>query len=875
MAEKKITLRYPIEILNPTLGVPQQAPQDDKLIRKNYIFAGGAWKPAALAMERGENDFTDVCNVRQEGNHIEGVRGYASLCSIASGTYGSYSLCRAAIQLVTPYSTTHAYLMGQFWNTSALNSAGIMVRTASVLTGTEFINSPLCSFIAGAGIGNFAHWPGNTIIHCNGVETKLFGGNEIRCGAFIQATNSATTIDVSVAKDFTELMANTLQDSENIIRVNASMGLNLFLGTVLPHGQAKLYVLSGNASAANMSVKVWTGQAWSNVDTVVNGTAPLVSIPLSVTGIVSYTSALSMARPRLINGYMLYWTQINITDGSAALYHATANCPLQPVKDQWNGELLLNGKVIVKEAGTYGMRYNDYTDYMNDELDTTYMTIAPTWYASDYILVGYPVPVCGIMVDTDKGYYNHSIGMDKTFVAYCNGDSVTSWPEVNAVYDDTNIKGSIVFGQPGLITWEPPVNGTEVKTAIKGEERLYFYKIYYSAGMVPSIDVRIWRIRGVPSPRPILPYRFGFAYHNRPMLCGLDMLGEGNRVDYGQADTYAFFNGSDSSLGADGSSLYFGEGGTLTAACEVFNRVGSTLYHVALFTKDSETYILNGYDAETYQILKVSDSIGCPAPKTMDTIEIAYKQNDKGGVEDSKCVAMWLSYQGPVLFDTTNIIPMWDDIECYFDQSDSRCINHNAISVAAGWTDPLTRQYNLCIPSGSEQTTNNVWLFFDFKTNKWWKRSAPHVPQVVTKVTEDNGMTHVFGFFDNGTMKRLEYGSTYDGTIMSRYIETADIVPTGDMWDYTRMVRMKLIGDPMSESAVVSVTHAASGTTSFTSLAAFSINMAPAAFVKQTQRVNLAAWSHRLKFAISGGMTEKGLKLVAWGAEYQVEREDV
>lgn len=864
-------LRYPIEILNPDMPADLPAPeQDEQVVKKQYVFANGRWKPTAEALERGENDFTDVCNVRQEGQHIEGVRGYASLCSINSNaTFKAYSIGRTAIHLVSPYSAVKAYLLGQFWDKASLNSAVVLMRTASALANTEFIGSPLFSYQEGTEVGNFAEWPGNTLVHCNGLETKVFGGNEIRCGAFIQGEVSATGVLFSNARDVTDIVKTVLQEDEDTILVNASTGLNLFLGTVLPHGQAKFYVKNGNVSAAVGSVKVWNGLSWADIDTVVDGTVSNAGVPFGKTGTVSFTSALSTAQPRLINGYMLYWTQFNLTSGSAIIYHATADCPMQDVKDQWNGELLLNGKVLRK----FNARYDDYTDYLNDDVDTTYLPIG-TWYLSDYILLGYPAPCCGLLIDVDGTWFNHSIAITSTRVAYCDGASITSWPLVDALCDDTRFS-SRPLAEGGLITWKPVSYGQEYKTAIKGEERLYYYKLYYTSGMVLEYSVRVWRVRGITSPQKILPYRFGFAYHNRPMLCGLDMIGEGNRVDYGQADTYAFFNGSDSSLGVDGRSLYFGEGGSLTAACEVFNRVGSTLYHVAVFTKDSETFILNGYNADTYQILQISESIGCPAPNTMDTIEIAYsKGKENSGAEDAKCIATWLSHYGPVIYDTTNIVPIWDDIACYFDPSDARCVNRAAIDKSVGWNDVQGRQYNLCIPSGVGQTTNNVWLFLDYPTNKWWKRSAPEVPQAVTKVTDDDGVTYVMGFFDTGKMRRLDSGPTYDGTVMSRYVETADQVPTGDMWDYTRMVRMKLVGGPTSETAMLSIMHAASGSATFTSLGTTSLNMSHG-FIKYTQRTNLAAWSHRLKFAISGGVTDKGLKLVAWGAEYKREREDI
>jgi hypothetical protein len=135
------------------------------------------------------------------------------------------------------------------------------------------------------------------------------------------------------------------------------------------------------------------------------------------------------------------------------------------------------------------------------------------------------------------------------------------------------------------------------------------------------------------------------------MLCGKIDTNERNRVDYSATNAPDVWNGEDSSFGPTGA-LYFGEGGELTAAAALYNRVGSNLYDMAVFCKHSETYILTGYDQETWKIYTLSKAIGCPAPLTMTTADIGIATSDEG----ARNIALWLSYKGPVLFDGNSII---------------------------------------------------------------------------------------------------------------------------------------------------------------------------------------------------------------------------
>lgn len=864
MADTK--LKYPIEILSPTLNPQLPALQDEQMIKKTFTFAQGKWIPVAEPLTTGPENYTDVMNIRQGDNCLEGVQGYTKLHTSAPAYTSIFSCCRAAIQLRTPNSTK-SRVIGQFYNTN-LTSAFLFQNLTSIPGSGSWAGSFIGSIILGSGLGRFAIWPDNQVVYCNGTEQKIWGGDEMRVGAVLQAvgfdpTNSHELVE---PKDFTFQMCNDLQTSDETMMITSLMGSTIIVGTTRPIRATKFYIKTPSSTpTTTWPIKTWDGVNWTTIGVYTgwDSTASFTS-----TGKINHINTLPNAQMKYLYGYTLYWTAYCLASVSqAVVYKMTADADIQDVNDVWNGETIPVGRFLVKRSDKYG----DFTNYVNDELETTYLSIVGgSWRTSHYMLLGFPVPMCGFIFDIKEDTLNSTLASMQVY--YCNGASVVSWPVVSGLYDGTAASNTTLT-EGGVVFWNPLAKGLEYKTQIKSDDRLYFYKVMTNTS-ISAGSIWIHTVKGIPAPQKLLPYKFPFNFRNRPMLCGLEIANEGHRVDFGQVDTYAFFNGADSSMGVDGSPLYFGGSeASLTAACEVFNRIGSSLYHVAVFTKNHETYILNGTDAETYQIMKLSGTIGCPAPNSMDTAEIGYSTGQ--GTESMKCIALWVSHNGPVIFDTTNIIPIWDDIACYFDDVDPRCVNKNEFDKIAGWVDPENMEYNICIPSGSSQTTNNVWLFYDMVNKKWWKKSAPLVPQTITKVTDTDGNQYPYGFFDDGVMRRLDYGKQFDSTDIERYVITADIIPADDVWAVTRLRELKVIAGVASETSPMSIIHIGSGasTTLGTDIASVYLNTS-ATFIKDTQSLNLLAWSHRLKFTLTGNITDKGLKLMAWSGKWNVERDD-
>ncbi|MHC4413555.1 MAG: hypothetical protein ACYSW6_11415 [Planctomycetota bacterium] len=345
-------------------------------------------------------------------------------------------------------------------------------------------------------------------------------------------------------------------------------------------------------------------------------------------------------------------------------------------------------------------------------------------------------------------------------------------------------------------------------------------------------------------------------------------------------------------------SLYFGGSEALTAGIQLYNRFGSNIFATWVALKDTETYLLTGDGPEDFKIYPISYNVGCPAPLTLATAEVGFEMAE--GVQRN--VAIWLSHSGPYIFDGAVLSPI-KGIDKYFDPVESVAINFDAIANARGWYDPTYREYNLLIPSGSGQTTNNVWLVYDISKKKWYTKSTgtASVPQIGFQVEDDYGTKYVYGGIDTGYMMRLENGTAWDGTAITQKMITGDFWPTGSVWDKTRIRQLKLIAERITESHVVDVYHLADtdqeegvdfvwrDTTGFewTDTTDFewaqfalpeiqlSLEIGTNRLVRSTVNTNLLGWAHAIKFEVSTSDTTRGFRPIGWAIQYQYVRDDL
>ena len=331
------------------------------------------------------------------------------------------------------------------------------------------------------------------------------------------------------------------------------------------------------------------------------------------------------------------------------------------------------------------------------------------------------------------------------------------------------------------MTWDAPEDGEEVpvnKFGVSG----YIYKLAVSAAF-PATNVYVDYVQFMPAQKSIGPHDFPSMFGGRALLF------QGNRMDFSSPNTTNVFNGDLSS--DDGNqSLYFGGSEDCKAAMSIYNRYGSNIIEALAVCKLTETYLLSGTGPEDYIINLISPTLGCVSHRTMASAEVGYLMAE--GVERN--ILLWLSARGPVIFDGTVLKPI-PGVEKYFDQDDTSGINQIYLSTACGWYDAARGEYNLAIPSGSGQTSNNLWLVYDLVRRRWFQKS-PHqyYPQCGTPVVDSWGTRHVYAGINTGVVLRLEYGATWIGQPIYHAWETGDFFPTNDPWWKTLIRRVKAWG---------------------------------------------------------------------------------
>ena len=195
-----------------------------------------------------------------------------------------------------------------------------------------------------------------------------------------------------------------------------------------------------------------------------------------------------------------------------------------------------------------------------------------------------------------------------------------------------------------------------------------------------------------------------------------------------------------------------------------------------IVTKAHETYRVTGGGPGTWEKYQMSSAIGCGADLSMATCDIA-----KTSEEITRQVVIWQTDSSFVATDGARIDVISDDIACYFDPNDSRCIPTNRLSATVGWYDSALRVYKALISSGSGQSTHNVELEYSPEKREWTKlyreKSGGANPLQIGFVVHDTtGKAYTYGATNEGTVYRLENGKTWNSTAITQYVHTKDLM---------------------------------------------------------------------------------------------------
>lgn len=645
-------------------------------------------------------------------------------------------------------------------------------------------------------------------------------------------------------------------------------GAALSIFTRRPIQAVKFYLTDLNATPdTHFTGRYWVGTDYETLD-LTDETQGLSINEKSL----RFASTVGKAQPRFIFGNLYFMYQFALDAGAAEISRITVDAPIQPVLDLWDGVL----RPVQSFRYYKGGKWIDKTLPITEETpagaagNEVYVANVGGLTNSEYIDIYTTERACAFKI----AMFTREVDKINTVSATLSVHRWTgsTYAEAEALVDDTAEDGK-TLRKNGYVSFNPSAPGFEQKKDYEGAP-MWHYRLKVSATL--SAAVWIDCVQYVPAPQEFIQaYKFPFMFQNRPMLCNRLATDEPNRIDYGLTHSTEGWNGEQSSFGDGCAPLYIGGQEELTCACELYNRLGSSIYTFGLIFKPYQLYILHGFDQETFKDYPVNNKIGCPAPDTLDTFTIASSQES----QSARAIACWLSFNGPYLFDAGGLSPI-PGIECYFDERDPRCVNFAHIHKSKGWFGSGMK-YNLQIPSGANATENNTWLVFDFEVNKWYLKIpnvtyAPYFSAVV-RVADQHEKNYLYGFRPNGAVMRLEHTTTYDGAPIAQHVETGEILGADNIWDIIKPQMLKLIALATDEPDVeITVTIYKDGSDTGQIVMRVPLTAAVAdRIIRQTDRINPGdCASFRVRFATQTQASPKGMQLMAWAYKLSQERTD-
>jgi len=836
-----------LNIPKPQLGgeIPQV---EDQQFQKYLIPLDGKWIPAQDPCQIGKN-FQQLTNIRYKDKNVEGVLG---MSKINASPIATHLKVRSAFHAFTN-NGTESHLLMQGKNTDLSESCVIDFTTAPPNTGSV-TDSALWTDSSDTAAGFFSAAPGGTIAYCNGDETCLWGGSECFSAAFIVSAAAVTTTTTN-PKDYSDIINNSSQDADNSVSIGGSY-VNILVGSLRPLKGVKFYISSGNASASTMTGSTWNGTSWATLTITDNTSSGGKS--LAQTGTVTFSSTVGTSKLRYLDGYLLYWYQFILSAGSATVYRVTQDAPFQEITDIWDGYERYCGSFYLYKSGYQDYWVNVYNDDYITSDSSTYAELDGLVTGTQYILIGFTKKTAGINFSIAPSHFNTTAATTAS-VFYWNG---TSWASAGNVFDGTS-ESSISMAKSGVIYWNASGFSGETKQVIKGGYPMYYYKISFNKTL--SGDVQLYYVSGIPAPSNIHGYCFPVHAADRLILIG-------NQDEYPNRILISAEQAPQVMNGDNHFAIYIGDEKPLTGGCAMFAQFASNLYNLVMLYKKSETWMLtwvNSSEGTVWERYMISDTVGCPAPGTIQTSSVSFD----GSINQTRNISIWQSHDGIYISDGRTPLCVSTDIETVFDQNETTHVNLVMIDKNMAFVDKRRNEYHWLWASGTSTTLDKEYVL-DLKRWKWFEIDRTVDLQCGVNVTDSYGNNYNYGFIDTGYIEYLENGQTMDGTAITQTLWTGDqILIENDIFTQTRVEKFVLVALSRNSDTSATITNYLDAASSGT---AHSVTVSDAShrLVQVVDDIySEPAVFHSFKVQMTTDSENKGLVPMFLGAYYIPERE--
>lgn len=825
------------------------------------------------------NDFQTLKNMRYDG---AGIRSIAGQTKINTAVMGSNTVLAYQYQKNVPFES---HILVENKSGHVYDITAVPPATCASANGYFHVPADANTFAMQA-TGRYATAPNDMLVRCDGNHVWMYGGTKHILAGFIDRPASAQYYDYTERISNTSTKPNDLATIHTVTAGTAAIS-KTYLGTILPASGFYFDMSTANTQSVTAALKYYTGSAWKDVGSYVDGTSGLAA-----DGWITFANTSGVSQPYEINRQIMHWYEYSMTGASASDFNGVpkvatvyASMPLQKAQDFWGGDSFPPALCFLEtSASNYYMDvttkvaedYYDGTETASDS-SKTYAILGNTTVSNiGFIYFGFQEPVQGLQIFLGAGYGNVQAATAKN-LDYFNGKDWVSL--LSSMQDGTMNDGkTVTFHKSGWITWcasavadeQPSVNlqpHLEIRSIADGSKMelsdeipLYYYRWRFSANTDNgSTFTRLYHVLGIPANTNIGRYMFPVAHAGRVFLCD-QVDGARNSARYSAAQTANVFRGPDS------GTIYFGNEQPLVAGASMYSRYGSTISNHLLVCKHGETWVLVGDKPDDFKTYQIDASIGCIAPLTMCSVGMPNGQ----GLPLSQSSAIWLSARGMEMYINGTVVEISHDIRDKFDPLHANYIGAAVLRNCTGFYDPSKYEYHLVVPGSAE------WVY-NLQMQKWFQvdRGTGNYLAAGIVAMDASGTIYPYGLGQDGYMYRLENGAALDGDAITSTVRLADIalhnksMMVESRVDWASLVLKTETGVTPSASA----THYVDGISSGTVMGSASPTQSGYGYViRNVYGKTKTGTFHSPEFTFSS--SAKGFEPVMWGAQYTAyERE--
>lgn len=498
-----------------------------------------------------------------------------------------------------------------------------------------------------------------------------------------------------------------------------------------------------NSVSASMSINYWNG-SWTSLTSVVNGTSAAASCTFGQNGSMAWNPPTDEIT-KYMYGANGFWYQVYLTGGSLSglvdITKLTYDASFQPIQNVWDG--VPANPIVANIWTSHSVNASKITTEAFDAINITSLT------PNDKIYIAVIDPVEGFYVNMGTTPNSHVLSID-TVGIFCG----STWSVACNIVD-----GTAGLTKSGWITFR---RHTSVQPAQMSNMLNYAYWYYLQTSGNSTSSNLVMGVQAQP------------FFSITDLGKGLAVCAWKDRACYVFDKTPNYIHVSETGQpmhlnGTDYAILKAGDGRSNKIVClkNFFNELMAWQEEKGV---DGGTLTLfEGYSPETFGKLILSNRVGTFSAKSavvVDGVMTSTRTEDQ-----VRTLAFWLSHYGIFMTDGRVVQCISDDIQNYFDPTQSECIR-------LGYEDKMWIGYDsaynvlrIGLVSGSSATSCNVFPVYDLTDRTWAFDSLGQALNCYIEVEAGSGNVPLIqvGGGTDGYIYRLNSGQNDVSTAIDAY----------------------------------------------------------------------------------------------------------